>query len=60
MSFSEGLSDYVRAVAALRGLTLEEAWVPSVTVHLKRLLDASQIVERSELKSQDLAPRFEP
>ncbi len=60
MSFSEGLSDYVRAVAALRGLTIEEAWVPSVTAHLKRLLDAAQIVERSELKSQDLAPRFEP
>lgn len=60
MSCSEGLEDYVRVVAALRGLTIDEAWVPAVTMHLQRLIDASQIVERSELKSQDLAPRFEP
>ena len=60
MSSSEGLADYVRMVAALRGLPIEEAWIPAVTLHLQRLLDASQVVEQSRFKSLDLAPRFEP
>ncbi len=57
---SSEVAEYVRVVASLRGLAIEEAWVPAVTVHLSRLLEAAQIVERSEMKSQDLAPRFEP
>lgn len=61
MSFSdEQLADFVRATAAVRELSIDESWTPAVTQHLKRLLDAAQFLETGSLKSEDLAPRFEP
>lgn len=60
MSSSEGLSEYVRVVAHARGLALRDEWVPDVTLHLKRLLEAAELLERCDMTSPELAPRFEP
>ena len=60
MSSSEGLAEYVRAVGRVRRIPIEEEWVADVAYHLKKLLNASALVEQSTLTSQDLAPRFEP
>lgn len=60
MSHSESLTQYVRALATLRGLAIDDDWLPAVELHLKRLLDATELIEKSPLTSQDLAARFEP
>ena len=60
MLYSEELTVYIRAVADARGIPIDEKWMPGIELHLKRLLDAAALVDKSGLKSQDLAPRFEP
>jgi hypothetical protein len=60
MSSYEELSDYIRAAAKACGIQVNEAWIPSVALHLKRLLEASEVVGESGMTSIDLAPRFEP
>ena len=60
MSSYEELADYIRAVARAQRIPIEEAWIPSIALHLKRLLDASEVVGESAMRSIDLAPRFEP
>jgi hypothetical protein len=60
VTYSEELWGYIRAVAGARGIPVDEKWLPSIELHLKRLLDAADLVDKSELKSPDLAPRFEP
>lgn len=60
MSGSEALHAYVRAVAQARGLPIDEAWVPSVALHLQRLLDAAATVDEACIEATDPAPRFEP
>lgn len=59
-SSDEQLADFVRAAAALRGLSIDESWRPAVAQHLKRLLEAAQFLDAAGSQSQDLAPRFEP
>ena len=60
MSPSSNLEQFVRIGSESLGLPVEEAWVAAIASHLKRLLDASAVVEASEARSDDLAPRFEP
>ena len=60
MSSSEPLGEALRVLARARGIAIDEAWLPSVELHLKRLLEAAQAVDASELQSSDLAPKFEP
>lgn len=60
MLSSEQLTAYVRALAQMRGLSIEDAWMPGVEMSLRRLLEAAALVDESELRSDDLAPRFEP
>ena len=60
MSYSDELAIYIRAVAEARGIPVDEKWMPGIELHLKRLLDAAALVDKSRLKSQDLAPRYEP
>lgn len=47
-------------MAAARGIAIDEKWLPAVELHLKKLLDAAAVVDKSEMKSQDLAPKFKP
>jgi hypothetical protein len=59
MSESE-LHAYVRAVSKARGLPLDEAWVPAIALHLRRLLDAAAVLDEARLDAADPAPKFEP
>jgi hypothetical protein len=60
VTYSEELTGYIRAIAEARGIPVDEKWLPGIELHLKRLLDAAALLDKSGLKSQDLAPRFEP
>ena len=60
MSSSERLGDHLWAMAAVRGITIDEKWLPAVELHFQKLIDAATVVEQSGMKSQDLAPKFEP
>ena len=60
MAPSEELVSYIRAVANARGIPVEDRWIPAIELHLRTLLDAVAVVNKSELKSQEPAPRFEP
>jgi hypothetical protein len=60
MSSSEPLADHLRAMAAVRGITIDEKWLPAVELHLRRLLDAAAALDQSDMISQDLGPKFEP
>lgn len=57
---SEPLADELRALAAARGIPIEDAWLPAVELHFRRLLEAAAVLDRSEMSSDDLAPKFEP
>lgn len=57
---SEPLAGELRAIAAARGIPIDEAWLPAVELHFRRLLEAAAILDQSAMKSDDLAPKFEP
>ena len=59
-SSDDELLDFVRSVASMRAIEIESEWIPEVALHLRRLLDAAESLERSNMRSQELAPRFEP
>jgi len=57
---SEPLADELRAIASARGIPIDEQWLPAIELHFRRLLEAAAALDRSEMKSDDLAPKFEP
>ena len=57
---SEPLSEELRALAAARGIPVEERWLTAVEFHFRRLLEAAAVLDQSEMRSDDLAPKFEP
>lgn len=57
---SEPLAEKLRALAAARGIPIDEQWLPAVELHFRRLLDAAAVIDQSDMKSDDLAPKFEP
>ena len=59
-SSDDELLDFVRSVARMRAIAIESEWMPEVALHLRRLLHAAESLERSNMRSQELAPRFEP
>lgn len=60
MASSEPLADHLRALAAVRGIIIDERWLPAVEMQLRRLLDAAAALDRSDMNPPDLAPKFEP
>jgi hypothetical protein len=57
---SDPLADELRAIAAARGIPLDDEWLPVVAFHFRRLLEAAAILDQSAMKANDLAPKFEP
>lgn len=57
---SDSLASELRALAAARGIPIDEQWLPAVELHFRRLLDAVVVLDQSELRASDLAPKFEP
>jgi len=57
---SEPLTEELRALAAARGIPVEEQWLTAVEFHFRRLLEAAAVLDQSEMRSDDLAPKFEP
>jgi hypothetical protein len=52
---------HARALAALAGLTIEDAWWPAVLRHLGVLVEQAGLVERHEgARHPTSAPKFEP
>lgn len=58
--YSEPLAKELRALAEARGIPIDEQWLPAVELHFRRLLDAVAVLDRSEMRAGDLAPKFEP
>jgi hypothetical protein len=54
------LERYVEEAAKPLGLPIEPAWRPVVAEHLRRLLEAADLIERSALRGAEPATRFEP
>jgi hypothetical protein len=54
------LERYVEEAAKPLGLSIEPAWRPLVAEHLRRLLEAAELIERSQLGDAEPATRFEP
>ena len=59
-SSEESLREHLRALARARGIAIDEPWLPAVELHLRRLLEAAQVVDASEPTVQPLAPKSEP
>jgi hypothetical protein len=59
-SSEEPLREHLRALARARGIVIDEQWLPAVELHLRRLLEAAQVVDASEPPVQPLAPKLEP
>jgi hypothetical protein len=58
MSSSE-LEKLVAELAKVQRIPVDPEWLPAIALHLRRLVDASKIVEQANAASVDIAPRFE-
>jgi hypothetical protein len=54
------LVSYIKALTEARKIPIDEKWIPAIEVHLKLLLDAAAVVDKSELNLSELATRFDP
>ena len=59
---SAALERYIAEAEKALGLAIDAAWRPAIAEHYRRLLEANEVVERSELDlgSTEPAVRFEP
>ena len=54
------LEPYVQEAAKALGIPIEPAWIRPVTEHLRRLLEAAEVLEQSGLCDAEPVIRYEP
>jgi hypothetical protein len=54
------VEQYVQEAAKALGIPVDPAWRPSVAEHLRRLLEASDVLEQTGLCDAEPVIRFDP